>query len=151
MARPIEYANGLRRIEFTLAKGGPRRLVRLGRMPRRDAKMLNSRLEHIIAAKTVGFAIDAETGRWLGNSPAVAARHFAMSTDRDGSFQRAISREPVGVKSAVDLAGITAKTVNTKKGTKPKRPANDDYALVCTVEHINTMGVEGLEPSTLRV
>ena len=115
MARLIEYANGLRRIEFTLAKGGPRRLVRLGRMPRRDAKMLNSRLEHIIAAKTVGFAIDAETGRWLGNSPAVAARHFAMSTDRDGSFQRAISREPVGVKSAVDLAGITAKTVKGRE------------------------------------
>ena len=28
--------------------------------------------------------------RWLGNSPAIAARHYAMSTDSDGAFKRAV-------------------------------------------------------------
>ena len=28
--------------------------------------------------------------RWLGNSPAVAAKHYAMSTDSDGAFRRAV-------------------------------------------------------------
>ncbi len=39
--------------------------------------------------------------RWLGNSPTVAARHYAVSTDRDGSFQRAIGQaaETSGAKS----------------------------------------------------
>ncbi len=89
--------------------------------------------------------------RWLGNSPTVAARHYAMSTDRDGSFQRAISREPGAVKSAVDLAGITAHEREHEKGDMPKRPVIHDNTLICTVEHIDILGGEGLEPPTSAV
>lgn len=28
--------------------------------------------------------------RWIGNSPAVAAKHYAMSTDLDADFRRAV-------------------------------------------------------------
>ncbi len=83
--------------------------------------------------------------------PTLAARHYAMSTDRDGSFQRAISREPGTVKSAVDLAGITAHEREHQKGDMPKGPVIHNNALICTVEYIDIMGGEGLEPTTSAV
>ena len=85
---------------------------------------------------------------WLGNSPTVAARYYAMSTDRDGSFQRAISGEPDAVKSAVVRAGIAVHEREHEKDTKPKRPVNQDHAIICTVKHIKTMGDTGFEPVT---
>ncbi len=39
--------------------------------------------------------------KWMGNSPAVAARHYAMSADLDGDYRRAAGLEAGAVKGAV--------------------------------------------------
>jgi hypothetical protein len=36
--------------------------------------------------------------RWIGNSPAVAARHYATSIDLDADFQRAAGMAPPEVQ-----------------------------------------------------
>ena len=43
--------------------------------------------------------------RGLGNSPAVAARHYAMATDADGAFKRAIA-EPESKPEKVPCSAL---------------------------------------------
>ena len=87
--------------------------------------------------------------RWLGNSPTVAARHYAMSVDQDADFQNAIG--PGAVKGAVADTGIGAPGCATVLAN-PSIPSDiRGKAHSCTLEHIDKLGVEGLEPPTLRV
>jgi len=66
VATLVTYGNGLKRIEFTLAPGGPRRIVRLGRMNARAAASLKARIEALIADRLANRPHDAELSRWLG-------------------------------------------------------------------------------------
>ncbi len=94
--------------------------------------------------------------RWLGNSPTVAARHYAMSTDTDGAFNRAVAGpESTPVEAAQKAAQYgavlpsIASHAESDDMQKPQYlPGNAD---TCESIHMEILGVEGLEPSTLRV
>ena len=47
--------------------------------------------------------------RWLGNSPAVAAQHYAMSTDSDGAFRRAIGEPESALQKALQYTVVTSR------------------------------------------
>ena len=58
---------GTRRIQFV--DGSKRHAIRLGKMPKKSADSVLARIEHLIAARTAGVSIDAETARWLADLP----------------------------------------------------------------------------------
>ncbi len=94
--------------------------------------------------------------RWLGNSPSVAARHYAMDTDTDGSFQRAVGQTSAKPERALQNAlQYTAETARNGQQAESHEVQDRQYLQgnsdVCSDLHIKGMGVEGLEPSTLRV
>lgn len=66
MASVVSYADGLRRIEFSLSANGPRKLIRLGRMNAKAAESFCTRVEAIIADKLQSRPHDAELSGWLG-------------------------------------------------------------------------------------
>lgn len=64
MASITREANGRRTIQF-IGTDGKRRSIRLGKVSQRHAEAAKVRIEHLVAAKATGHAIDAETARWL--------------------------------------------------------------------------------------
>ena len=67
--------------------------------------------------------------RWIGNSPAVAAKHYAMSTDLNADFQRAITPTEAQQKaqqspSAGHGQAMTGKPTDDAK--TPENIVNDD-------------------------
>ena len=67
--------------------------------------------------------------RWIGNSPAVAAKHYAMSTDLNADFQRAITLTEAQQKaqqspSAGHGQAMTGKPTDDAK--TPENIVNDD-------------------------
>ena len=88
-ARPAdEYViTGVRRLSANLRTQFERIAKRAGVKvwPKPFHNMRASRQSELMADYGLSTAC-----QWLGNSPVVAARHYAMATDRDGSFQRAI-------------------------------------------------------------
>jgi len=75
MASLVIYANGLRRIEFTLAPNEPtekpdkrakRAIIRLGRVNAKTAQSFHARVETIIGDKLANRTHDADTAKWLG-------------------------------------------------------------------------------------
>ncbi len=112
--------------------------------------MRASRQTELMAAYSLSTAC-----RWLGNSPAVAARHYAMTVDGDADLQQAISQPPAisleagAAKSAVKAQqfmqeyACNAKNVS---GDKCDKQANlQGYSDICTDKHINKLGVCGRE------
>ncbi len=88
--------------------------------------------------------------RWLGNSPTVAARHYAVSTDTD-AFRRAAgltekSAVKSDVKSDVEPAGISVPSRATVLANHSVSSDIRGEAHSCTLEHIDKLGGEGLEP-----
>lgn len=67
MASLVTYSNKLRRVDFTLAPGGKRRTVRLGRMTSKRAKAAHERIEQLISDKLLNRPHDAELSRWLSD------------------------------------------------------------------------------------
>ncbi len=57
---------GTRRILF-VDPDGRRRTIRLGKLPKRDAQAVRTRVEALLAAKIAGQPIDRDTARWLGS------------------------------------------------------------------------------------
>lgn len=81
---------------------------------------------------------------WIGNSPAVAARHYAMSVDRDADFRKAIGLDEAQQKaqqkaqqsaSASDRQG---EPVNPADGAKPLENRTVDNACQSVVSPDNT-------------
>ncbi len=114
--------------------------------------MRASRQTELMAAYSLSTAC-----RWLGNSPAVAARHYAMTVDGDADLQQAINQPPTispeaGTKQAQQKAqqfmpeyACNAKNVS---GDKCDKQANlQGYSDICTGEHINILGAAGFEPA----
>ncbi len=94
--------------------------------------------------------------RWLGNSPTVAARHYAMSTDTDGAFNRAIAgpeSTPVeAAQKAAQYGAVLPSMGQHAEGDDMQKPQYlPGNADTCESIHMEILGVEGLEPSTLRV
>jgi hypothetical protein len=58
---------GSRRILFV--NGDSRPVIRLGKLTKKAADAVLLRVEHLIAAKTAGVGVDAETARWLADIP----------------------------------------------------------------------------------
>lgn len=69
MASITNDPGGRRRLEFVSPHDGIRRPIRLGRMPVKAAEAIKGHVEHIIAARIAGQAIDARTSQWLAGLP----------------------------------------------------------------------------------
>jgi integrase len=67
MASLIRDANGYKRIQFATDDGRP--TIRLGKMPVKAAETMKRRIETLIACRTAGIALDAETACWLRDLP----------------------------------------------------------------------------------
>ncbi len=78
MASIAREKNGTRRILF-VAPDGKRKTIRLGKVPQRTAEAVKFRVEHLLAAKLTGHAVDADTARWVAElEPAMADKLAAV-------------------------------------------------------------------------
>ena len=66
MASIARDKNGTRRIQF-VAPDGKRPTIRLGKVSQRMAESVKFRVEQLLAAKLTGYAIDADTARWISD------------------------------------------------------------------------------------
>ncbi len=77
--------------------------------------------------------------QWLGNSPVVAARHYAMATDRDGSFQRAIGEQGAPdkalQKALQSMPELTRTDANGQNAEGENHQEIQGNSLVCTGIH----------------
>ncbi len=97
--------------------------------------------------------------KWLGNSPTVAAQHYAMSTDINADFRHAATHKTGGPKCGPIVAQNPAQQVpagncnelHADHETRENQGNLPHDADGCTYLHAELMGVEGLEPPTLRV
>ncbi len=101
--------------------------------------------------------------RWLGNSPAVAAQHYAMTINRDADLQRAIAAAatprqgaPKSAPSAHQKAhpqgrALMCGVVLDDKKTLDNSGFSHGDAQTDTLMHIDKMGGKGLEPLTSAV
>ncbi len=58
--------NGKRRILFVHPKTGKRKAIHLGKIPKKPAETIHTRVEYIINARKLGTPIDTDTATWLG-------------------------------------------------------------------------------------
>lgn len=72
MASLAKQPNGRRTIQF-VGSDGKRRSVRLGKVPQRTAQAVKLKIEHLVAAKISGHALDDETARWVRDLDSVLA------------------------------------------------------------------------------
>ena len=90
--------------------------------------------------------------KWIGNSPAVAAKHYAMCVDLNADFQRATGRAKSAAQNPAQSASITVgKGKEATKPTNRNRPVlpSDSDSSRCLLN--NQVGDTGLEPVTSRV
>ena len=76
MASITNDGGGRRRIQFVDTEGN-RRAIRLGKVSERRAEEVKFRVERILEAKITGFAIEAETARWIAELPDALADKLA--------------------------------------------------------------------------
>ena len=77
---------------------------------------------------------------WIGNSPAVAARHYLQVTD--AHFTRATG---AALQKAVQQSSKTACNADSPEGARPHSHTENQH---CTPVHIKRVGPLGLEPRT---
>jgi len=66
MASIANDPNGRRRLQFTDANGR-RHTVRLGKIPKRTAEAIKTRIEHLVTAQISKQPIDGETSKWVAS------------------------------------------------------------------------------------
>lgn len=76
MASISREPNGRRTIQF-VAPDGSRKSIRLGKVAQRHAEHVRAKVEHLLAAKLTGHAIDAETARWVAEIDETLASRLA--------------------------------------------------------------------------
>ena len=90
--------------------------------------------------------------KWIGNSPAVAAKHYAMCVDLDADFQRATGRAKGAAQNQAQYKSITTgkgkEAVKATNKNRPVLPSDTDQSR-CLLN--NQVGDTGLEPVTSRV
>ena len=64
MASITREKNGRRTIQF-VGPDGKRRSIRLGKVSQRTAETTRVKVEHLVEAAVTGYALDAETARWV--------------------------------------------------------------------------------------
>lgn len=77
--------------------------------------------------------------KWIGNSPAVAAKHYAMSIDLDSDFKRAAGknrRPPKAQQSAAnsDVQDMTQVTDEKQKALEDQGFVNDCQSFATAAE-----------------
>ena len=78
MASVVNRPNGRREIQFVDA-AGKRKTVRLGKMPKRDAESVKTRIEHLLTAKISKRPIEGDTARWVASLDDVLAYRLAKA------------------------------------------------------------------------
>jgi hypothetical protein len=76
MASVVNRPNGRREIQFTDA-AGKRQTVRLGKMPKRDAESVKTRIEHLLTAQITKRPLEGDTARWVASLDDVLADRLA--------------------------------------------------------------------------
>lgn len=102
--------------------------------------------------------------RWIGNSPEVAAKHYATSIDLDADFQRAAglcqsATSDNGIRQATQKAAHDQREADQNNAhdehdadaEMPENAAKTDDALCCASSSDGGMGPVGLEPTTRRL
>jgi integrase len=79
MASVIQDPNGRKRVSWT-AEDGSRPAIRLGKTTKKQADAFARKIEAMLAAKTTGMPIDAETARWLADLPVSLHDKLAAQT-----------------------------------------------------------------------
>ena len=85
--------------------------------------------------------------RWQGNSPAVAAKHYAMVMN-DGSFERAIGDCSSLQKALHPMAESDCTRLQAENGDSEKSLVLQPCADICSNVHKVGMGDTGFEPVT---
>lgn len=68
---------GNRRILWV--EGDSRKQVRIGKVPIKTAQEFKTKIEHILAAKIAGFAVDGQTAEWMAKIDATLAQRLAKA------------------------------------------------------------------------
>jgi hypothetical protein len=90
--------------------------------------------------------------KWIGNSPAIAAKHYAMCVDLDADFQRANGRAKCAAQNpAQSEAVMTGTGKEVAKSVNENRPILPGDSDVSRCLHTEQVGGKGLEPLTLAV
>ena len=76
MASVVNRPNGRREIQFTDA-AGKRQTVRLGKMPKRDAESVKTRIEHLLTSQITKRSLEGDTARWVASLDDVLAGRLA--------------------------------------------------------------------------
>jgi len=76
MASVVNRPNGRREVQFTDA-AGKRQTVRLGKMPKRDAESVKTRIEHLLTAQITKRPLEGDTARWVASLDDVLADRLA--------------------------------------------------------------------------
>ena len=103
---------------------------------------------------------------WLGNSPTVAAKHYAVSVDLDGDFRRACGMPEIGAAEAQRNAQQSAIHSNGQQGTgeigdrgEPLEIRGCDTGrqeqalagIILTSALLPSMGIEPIRPCDQRI
>ncbi len=67
MASIIKYPNGRKAIQFSLGPYTKRRTIRLGKVSRKAADSIRTRVEQLVSSVITGHAADDETSRWVAD------------------------------------------------------------------------------------
>ncbi len=76
MASVVNRPNGRREIQFTDATG-KRKTVRLGKMSKRDAESVKTRIEHLLTSQITKRPLEGDTARWVASLDDVLADRLA--------------------------------------------------------------------------
>ena len=76
MASVVNRPNGRREVQFKDAHG-KRQTLRLGKIPKRDAEAIKTRVEHLLAAQLSRQPLDGDTAKWVAGIDDVLADRLA--------------------------------------------------------------------------
>jgi len=78
MASVVNRPNGRREIQYTDANG-KRQTIRLGKMPKRDAEGIKTRVEHLLTAKISKQPIEGNTAKWVASLDDTLSKRLASA------------------------------------------------------------------------
>jgi len=88
MASVVNRPNGRREIQFT-DPSGKRKTIRLGKMPKRNAETVKTRVEHLLTSQISRQPLDGDTAKWVASLDDVLAGRLAavgLISQRDSAF-----------------------------------------------------------------
>jgi len=89
-------SNGSKNVRFNLPGETTRRKISLGKMNRKTARSVKTKIEDLIYAHIAGFALDGETSRWVAELPDDLYERIA----RTGILPKRERREKLTLKEA---------------------------------------------------